>query len=331
MPSTEALFDKYFLPLYPPEARRDLARARATDANPGKNPTILAQLHDIAQIFAELGPRAFGRRSPSRNTGSLAARKPDTASPKPELLLDFTDASVHRLGVLLTEDIRDRWMAAPEDGSPPMITQVVIHGAIYVGACIVRLHGGEWQVRNPLWESLVRLESSAGTADLAVFHWWLKALSDEEIGKGRLLDRYRTHVEVPTFNPTGLRLIGPSERAIPRLAKVRYDLLYKHLRAHLPELKSVGDDFPSPERFDEYEFTSLDFHLVGGGRMLVISGATKQGLHLFWLDHTGFQKSAFYPADSFPAPLIKLEGDKIRVFTSIDKQERVHEMLWWGN
>lgn len=328
LPSTEALFEKYFLPLYPPEARRDLAKARATDANPAKNPKFIAQLNDIAQIFAELAPHAFGRKAPSR-PGPL--RKPEAPSDKADLLLDFTDASVHRLGVLLTEEIRDRWLAVPEDGSPPLITQVVIHGAIYVGACIVRLHKGEWQVRNPLWESMVRLESKAGTADLAVFHWWLKALSDEEIGKGRLLDRYRTHVEVPTWDPEALRPIGPASREIPRLAKVRYDLLYKHLRAHLPELKSVGDDFPSPERFEEYEFSSLEFQLVGGGRMLVISGATKQGLHVFWLDATGFQKSAFYPADSFPAPLLKLEGDKLRVFTSVDKQERVHEMLWWGN
>lgn len=323
MPSSEALFDRYFLPLYPPEARRDLAKARAADANPAKNPTILAQLDAIARTFAELAPHAFAKKD-------APSTPPDAASEAADLVLDFTDASVHRLAVLLTEDLRDRWMTVPEDGSPPLLTQVVIHGAVYVGACIVRSHGGEWQVRNPLWESLVRLESKAGTADLAVFHWWLKALGDDEIGKARLLDRYRTHVEVPTFDPSALRPIAPPDRPLPRLAKVRYDLLYKHLRAHLPELKSVGDDFPSPARFEEYGFTSLDFHLVGDGRMLLVSGPTKEGLHLFWLDADGFQKAAFYPADSFPAPLVKIEGDIIRVFTSVDKQERIHEMLWWG-
>ncbi len=310
MLTSEALFERYFLPLYPPEARRDLAKARSADANPAQNPSIVAQLEGIAGVFAELGPHAFA---------------------KPDLVLDFTDASVHRLGVLLTEEIRDRWLAPNEDGSPPLITQVVIHGAIYVAACVVRAHGGKWQVRNPLWESQVRLESRAGTADLAIFHWWLKALGDDEIGKGRLLDRYRTHVEVPTFDPAALRPIAPPDRRIPRLAKVRYDLLYKHLRAHVPELRSVGDDFPSPERFEEYSFTSLEFQLLGEGRMLLVYGPTKEGLHLFWLDETGFQKAAYFPADSFPAPLVKVDGDKLRVFVSVQKQEMVHEMLWWGH
>ncbi|MFO0591747.1 MAG: hypothetical protein U0441_29640 [Polyangiaceae bacterium] len=309
MLSSEALFEKCFLPLYPPEARRDLAKARAADANPAENPSIYAQLEVIATTFAELAPHAFER---------------------PDLVLDFSDASVHRLGVLLTKELRDKWLSPNEDGSPPLITQIVIHGAVYVAAVVVRAHGGKWQVRNPLWESQVRLESRAGTADLAVFHWWLKALSDDEIGQPRLVDRYRTHVEVPTFDPSTLPVIAPPDRRLPRLAKVRYDLLYKHLRAHLPELKSVGDDFPSPERVEELAFSSLDFTLLGEGRMLLVHGPTKEGLHLYWLDATGFQKSAFFPADSFPAPLVKVEGEKIRIFLSVQKQEIVHEMLWWG-
>lgn len=309
MLTSEALFERYFLPLYPPEVRRDLAKARATDANAAENPSIYAQLEAIAQTFAELAPHAFGA---------------------PDLALDFTDASVHRLGVLLTEELRDKWLAPNEDGSPPLITQVVIHGAVYVAACVVRSHGGKWRVRNPLWESFVRLDSRAGTADLAVFHWWLKALSDDEIGKGRLVDRYRTHVEVPTFDPSSLAVIAPPDRRLPRLAKVRYDLLYKHLRAHLPELKSVGDDFPSPERVEELAFSHLEFQLLGEGRMLLVYGPTKEGLHVFWLDATGFQKSAFFPADSFPAPVVKVDGEKIRIFLSVQKQEITHEMLWWG-
>lgn len=302
------LFERFFLPLYPPDSRADLDAARRTDANPANNPAILAQLDDVARVFAELAPAAFDR---------------------PDLVLDFTDASVHRLGVLLTPEVRDRWMEMPSDG-PPLLAQVVIHGALYVGACVVRTRGAKWLVRRPLWESLVRLDSPAGTADLAVFHWWLKALSDEEIGKGRLLDRYRTHVEVPTFDASSLRVIAPADRKLPRLAKVRYDLLYKHLKAHLPELRTVGDDFPSPERFEQYGFTSLDFHLLGGGRMLLLAGPTKEGLHLFWLDAEGFQKSAFFPADSFPAPMVKVEGDKLVVLASVQGKNEVHEMLWWG-
>jgi hypothetical protein len=206
----------------------------------------------------------------------------------------------------------------------------VTHGVLYVGACVARIHGGEWQVRRPLWESLVRLTSRAGTGDLAVFQWWLKSLSDEEIDKGRLADRYRTHVEVPTFDPEGVPVFVPSDRRLPRLAKVRYDLLYKHLRAHLPELRSVGDDFPSPERFEEMGFKWLDFVVLGGGRMVLIHGPTDRGVHLFWMDAGGFVKQAYYPADSFPAHVVQTEGDKLRVHVSIQGSPRVHEMLWWG-
>src|SRR6185369_4681082 len=232
------LFERAFAPLYPPGV--DLARLRETDENPAGNPAIFAQLDELATIFARLAPEALGA---------------------PELALDFTDASVHRLSRLLTRERRDAWI----EGS--RLVTLVTHGALYVGACVVRSHGGVWQVRRPLWESLVRLTSPAGTGDLAVFQWWLKALSDDEIDKDRLVDRYRTHVEVPTVDPGVLPLIAPPDRRLPRLAKVRYDLLYKHLRAHLPELRDVGADFPSPERFEEMGFQWLDFLLLGEGRM----------------------------------------------------------------
>jgi hypothetical protein len=187
-----------------------------------------------------------------------------------------------------------------------------------------------WQVRRPLWESVVRLTSRAGTGDLAVFHWWLKALSDDEIDRGRLADRYRTHVEVPTYDAERLPVLAPADRRLPRLAKVRYDMLYKHLRAHLPELRDVGADFPSPERFDEMGFKHLDFALMGGGRMLLVHGPAAEGYHLLWLDASGFTKAAYYPADPFPAPVVQIEGDKLRVILSVEERQVVHEMLWWG-
>lgn len=304
-----ALFERWFAPLYPPDALADLAKARATDANPGGNPAILAQLDEAAEIFARLAPAALGA---------------------PELELDFSDASVHRLGAALTRERRDRCLAGAAPGQPPALVQLVIHGAPYVGACVVRRHGGRWQVRRPLWESLVRLESRAGTADLAVFHWWLKALSDEEIDKGRLADRYRTHVEVPTFDADALPVIAPADRRLPRLAKVRYDLLYKHLRAHLPEFRDVGADFPSPERFEEMGFRWLDFLLLGGGRMLLMHGPGAEGVHLFWLDVRGFVKSAFYAAERFPEHVVQVEGDILRVIVSVAGKPEAHEMLWWG-
>ncbi|WP_437676472.1 hypothetical protein [Sorangium sp. So ce131] len=313
------LFERYFAPYYPADALADLAGARATDANPAGNPSILAQIEHAAAVFARLAPEAFGL---------------------PDLELDLSDASVHRLGAALTRERRDAWLApgasptggSPEQGAgaPSMLVTLVTHGALYVGACVVKNHGGKWQVRRPLWESLVRLESMAGTGDLAIFQWWLKSLSDEEIDRGRLADRYRTHVEVPTFDAASLPVIAPDDRRIPRLAKVRYDTLYKHLRAHVPELKTVGEDFPSPERFEEMAFKSMEFVLLGGGRMLLLHGATAEGVHLFWLDARGFVKSAYYPADSFPAHVVQVDGQKIRVIVPVRGETQAHEMLWWG-
>lgn len=314
--SAEALFERYFAPFYPADALADLGAARSTDANPAKNPSIFGQIKGGAEVFARLAPEA------------LAA---------PDLALDFSDASVHRLGALLSRERRDAWLAQAGAGSargirgePPMIVTFVTHGVLYVGECIARGHGGEWQVRRPLWESLVRLVSRAGTGDLALFQWWLKSLSDDEIEKGRLGARYRAHVEVPTFDPEAARVFVAADRRLPRLAKVRYDLLYKHLRAHLPELKSVGDDFPSPERFEELGFKWLDFVVLGEGRMVLIHGPTDRGAHLFWMDAGGFVKQAYYPAESFPAHVVQTEGDKLRVVVSIQGAPRMHEMLWWG-
>jgi hypothetical protein len=320
--TAEALFEGYFAPFYPPEALSDLAAARATDANPAKNPSILAQIEHGAEVFAKLAPEALGAS---------------------DLDLDFSDASVHRLSAILTREKRDAWLGSkpPAQGrEPPMIVTFVTHGVLYVGECVARRHRGgglqatqataEWQVRRPLWESLVRLTSRAGTGDLAIFQWWLKALSDAEIDQGRLGARYRTHVEVPTFDADALPVLVQPDRKLPRLAKVRYDLLYKHLRAHLPELRSVGEDFPSPERFEEMGFKWLDFVVLGGGRMVLLHGPTDRGVHLFWMDAGGFVKQAYYAADSFPAHVVQVEGDKLRVVASIQGKPEVHEMLWWG-
>jgi hypothetical protein len=180
---------------------------------------------------------------------------------------------------------------------------------------------------------VVTLESRAGRGDLAVFQWWLKSLSDESLdghpGALTLADRYRTHVEIPCARPEDLPVLA-APRVVPRLAKVRYDTLYKHLRAHVPELRDVGEHFPSPERFDAYGFDALEFVLLGGGRMLLIHGQGKGGEHLFWLGSAGFEKAAFFPADPFPAPLVRAEGDKLVVLTQFEGKTAMHEMLWWG-
>ncbi|HEY3816536.1 MAG TPA: hypothetical protein VGL81_05160 [Polyangiaceae bacterium] len=314
----EQLFVRYFLPLYPPDARDGaaLARARAEDANPGRNPSILAHLAGAADQFVE-------------NAGALFDE---------DLRLDRTDASVHRLGLALTRERRDAWAARGAEGTADnVLFNAVVHGAAYVGACVVASHGAAWGVRRPLWESVVRLRSRAGEGDLAVFHWWLKSLADdalagapEERAAATLADRYRTHVEVPCAKPEELPVLVAGARTLPRLKQPRYDLLYKYLRAHLPELRDLGADFPTPERFEAYDFRWMDFHVLGGGRMLLLAGASPHGLHLFWLSAAGFEKSAFLECDAFPDPLVRVEEDRLVTMTSESGKARVHEMLWWG-
>lgn len=299
--TAERLFKKVFQGLYPPNA--DLAKIRATDANPSNNPQILAGLDETAALFAKLAPEA------------LAA---------PELVLDLSDASIHKLAPLLTLERRAKLLES-KGAAPPLLAHVVIHGAVYVGACIVKNHGGRWLVRSPLWETLVELESRAGVAHIAPFAWWLRALSDEEIGRSTLLDRYRTHVETPTFDPTSLAVIAPPDRRLPRLEKVRYDLFYKYLKAHLPELKDVGADFPSPERFEELGFRWLEPHLVGDGRILVIFGPTRTGAAALFLSKSGFLKQHYYET-SERAPRLEIDGERLRFVLGAD----VHETFFWG-
>lgn len=303
------LFERCFLPLYAPEIRGNLARARTTDVNPAGNPNVLAAVDGIAEAFARMAPEVLGR-----DPG-----------------LDFSDASVHRLASALNREVRDR-LLTPLPGSNEVapLVSLVTHGAVYLGACVVRNHGGSWQLRNPLWESLVRLESRAGVGDLALFQWWLKALSDDEIDEPRLGDRYRMNVEVPTARPEALPVIAPPDRRFPRLTRVRYDTLHQHLKAHVPELREVGANFPSPERFAEYGFTWLDGAWLGGGRMLLLHGPADGGVVLFWLDREGFCGSAFLPADAAPEHRIEVEGDRLAVIVPVLGREQRHEMLWWG-
>jgi hypothetical protein len=161
-----------------------------------------------------------------------------------------------------------------------------------------------------------------------------------------LADRYRAHVERPCFDGSQLPpIVTDLDRKLPRIKKVRYDVLYKHMKAHLPELKDLGEDFPSPERFAQYEFKWLDFLLAGGGRSLVMYGQTPKGLHLFWLTHTGFESTLFIPCDAFPEPIVRSAEAAIarsksdaaprtievtQIHFAVGEKQQVHEVLWWG-
>jgi hypothetical protein len=322
----EELFSGYFLPLYPPDSRADLVRARTMDANPGRNEALFGHLREAADRFVANAPALF----------------------EVDLALDRSDESVHRLSAALTAERRDRWAVRGAPGSPEnALFNVVVHGAAYVGACVVARHGGVWSVRRPMWESVVRLKSHAGEADLAIFHWWLKSLADDVLaptpsmdpaaatesgwtGGATLADRYRAHVEVPCTRPDDLPVFVSGARSLPRLLKPTYDLLHKYVRAHLPELRDLGRDFPAPDRFTAFAFKWIDFHVLGGGRLVLMAGASSQGLHLFWLGSSGFEKSVFFACDSFPDPVVRVESDRIQAMTSDQGESREHEMLWWG-
>ena len=312
--TAESLFAEVFLPLYPPEVAADLPRARKTDANPGANPALPAHLADAARVFAGMAHGVFGR-----DPG-----------------LDFSGESVHRLGAAMTRGWRDALIAKGGLGTADCeLFNVVVHGAAYVGACIVRARGGVWGVRAPLFESVVRLVSPAGEADVSVLHWWLKSLADDAFDAGGLpraglAERYRAHVEA-MFEPAGLEVVAPADRALPRITKrVSYDLFFKYLKAHLPELRDVGEHFPTPERFAAYELAWLDFKLVGGGKMVVLAGRGKGGLHVFWMAKSGFVKAAHFAADAQPEPQLAADGDKLVITLTHRGAAQTHELMWWG-
>src|SRR5271170_1967352 len=96
MLTAEALFERYLWPVYPEDARADLARARTLDVNPAGNPDVVAHLDDAARVFARMAPGLFGDADPR---------------------LDLTDASVHRLSVLLTAARRDLWASRGASGT----------------------------------------------------------------------------------------------------------------------------------------------------------------------------------------------------------------------
>jgi len=307
--TAEGLFERYFLPLYPADARDNLKKARSIDANPAGNLRIFQSIDEVAVTFIRVAPSVFEGM---------------------DLGLDGSDASVHRLSAALDREKRDRWAREQGPDGASLLSHVVVHGSIYVGHCVVGNHGASWQVRRPLWESMVRLKSPAGEADLAIFHWWMKSLSDAEVDRHTLSDRYRAYVEEPRQNPDSLRPILPDARPIPRLSKVRYDTLYKHLRAHLPELRDLGEHFPSAERLAELKFRHLDFLWLGGTRMLLLHGPAEKGVHLFWLSRQGFSKAAYYPADPGSGYDIALVGDMLRVTLSFQGSKAEHIMLFWG-
>ncbi len=314
------LFTRYFLPLYPPDVAADLGRARSVDANPADNPNLVAHLTDAAQRFVARATALFGE----------------------DLALDFSDASVHRLSALWTPARLEQWAREGAVGSPENeLFNVIVHGAAYVGETIVRTRGARWLVRRPLWESRVRLVSAAGEAELAPFSWLLRSSSvatgdksdkpdsSSEAGLVTLADRYRTFVEVPSTDAMSWP-VWLVPRPLPGLKRPTYSSFYKYLRAHLVEIRDVGNDFPSAERFDELRFKSLAFQIVGEGRALVAYGMGDTGASAFWFGPQGFTHALYIPCDAGSAVELTLPENRVRLAVTAGGKPVFHESMWWG-
>ncbi|MBL8743676.1 MAG: hypothetical protein JNK04_21350, partial [Myxococcales bacterium] len=156
--STEQLFREQLLPLYPPGI--ELAELRRTDANPARNPALIRAAHETAELFAKLAPQALDA---------------------PDLELDFTDASVHRLSRALTVEARERLLAssAGTKDAPSLFVHLVTHGALYLAVTAAKGRDATLVLRNPLWETSVELTSRAGVATLSPFWWLLRSWSDD--------------------------------------------------------------------------------------------------------------------------------------------------------
>lgn len=310
--TAKRLFNDVFASLYPPEALARRSEIRALPVERCSEPAILARIDEIAEAFVHMAPPLLGI---------------------PSSALDGSDASVHRLGAALSRELRDELLttATPDAPTVPLLATFVIHGALYVGRCAVKNHAGSWVACQPLWESMVRLDTALGACDLAPFSWWLKSLSDEEVQRLQLGPRYRQHVEIPCFDPTRLPVIPPPHAPIPRIAFPIRAQLFEHLEKHAPGIRGPGDDFPSEERFAEFKLEWVDFIWLGQGRLLLMHGPGQHGgAQLLWMSAEGFVKAAYYPADRAPTHIVQLNDPILRVVVSIDGAVRRHEMPWWG-
>jgi hypothetical protein len=292
-----------------------IAVARVTDCNPAQNPRILAQIDDAADVFGRLAPAMLA------SFGATMLR------------FDDDDDSVHRISSAIDRPVRDAILAqSPPGVSDSPLVRLLTHGPLWLCRVIALNHGGVIGVRRPLWESVVTLKSRAGEATLSPLAWWLHALSDDEIDRGGLGARYRQYVERARLDPMRMRPIVTEgvDRALPKLSTVRYDTLHKYLRAHLPELTDLGRDFPSPEQLDDLGFLALEFELLAAGRLLLMHGRGRRGLHLMWLDVDGFSHALFLPADPGDAHTLEIRGDVLTVRFRQDGNDRTHELLYWG-
>ncbi len=297
-----ALLSRWFWPHYPADVRAAPFLHRDVDANPGNNPALVAPLAEAAEMFAANAAGLFGEALP------------------------LTDAGVATLARSLTRERRDAWLAQSDPASPDnLFVQVVVHMAMYLGEVMVRAHGGRWELRRPLWESVVH-RRRGGT--VSPFHWLLKTLADDSVDDLTLAVRWRVHVLMPDLDLDGSAVIAPAKK-LPSIKRPNYDLLVKYLHQHLPELRDVGEGFPSPAEFSERGYESLSFERLHGGRVVALHGlipAKGDGpsvVEVSWMTARGFDHADTIPCDPGVAYFGRAVSDEL-VEITVAWQEKPH-------
>jgi hypothetical protein len=288
--TASSLLARWFWPHYPADVRAAPFLHRDVDANPGNNPSIPAALAEAAELFAANASGLLGEALP------------------------FTDEGVAVLARGLTRARRDAWMAQSDPGSPDShFVQVVVHAAAYLGEVMVRAHGARWEIRRPLWESVIH-RRRGGT--VSPFHWLLKSLADDAIDDVPLAARWRIHVAMHDLDLEGLAVIAPAKK-LPGLKRPTYDLLVKYLHQHLPELRDVGEGFPSPAEFTARSFETLSFERLHGGRVVALHGLIPaEGerppvVEVSWMTARGFDHADTIPCDPGVAYFARAVSDEL--------------------
>jgi hypothetical protein len=316
--TADGLFSRFFWPHYPADVRADYEAALARDANPARNPALIAHWVEAAELFAKNAPKLLATD------------------------LTWDAAGVARMSHAMNRARRDAWLAAsdPRDPENPFFNAVV-HGAAYVGEVIVRAHGGAWSMRRPMWESLVMRRVKDGdatrtTGAIPPFHWLLKHLSDAEIDSGSLAYRFHVHVELATAAIEALPAIA-SPRKLPTMRAPTYDLLVKYLHQHLPALRDLGTGFPSPADFTARRYETLAFDLFHDGRVLAMHGqvpaaADGQSLvEVLWLTARGFDHADTIPADAGTPSFARATGDTLEVTVAWKGRPHTHRVGFRGH
>lgn len=307
--TAERLLARWFWPLYPPDVRAAPFLHRDVDANPGRNPQLDAHLHDAARRFVDNAPALL------------------------ETPLSLDDDGVAAFVRALTRARRDAWIAQSDPADPGNVFfNAVVHGALFLGEVIVARHGGRWELRRPLWESVVHRRDGGAVSP---FHWLLKSLADDAIDDHALAVRWRLHVLQHALDPASLPRVTEAA-TLPALKEPTYDLLVKYLHQHLDGLRDLGEGFPSAREFTERRYPRLSFTPLHDRRVLALHAQTRRDDHglveVHWLTAKGHDHTDAIPTDpDVPYFARPLNDDALEVTVGWKGAPHTHRLTLRGH